>query len=96
MKIMFDQLLPLTIDNTYRGHKLALWLFGLLLIMKLAAADRQGRKTARVRRQPRGPRLDDRRSRALAVETNELTKPARSSVICDSRCRKVLDAPTSG
>ena len=31
---MFDQLFPQRIDNTYRGHKLALWLFGLLLLMK--------------------------------------------------------------
>ena len=35
---MFDQLLPQTIDNTYRGHRLALWLFGLLLFMKLAVS----------------------------------------------------------
>ena len=33
---MFDQVLPQRIDNTYRGHKLALWLFGLLLLMKIA------------------------------------------------------------
>jgi hypothetical protein len=33
---MFNQLLPRTIDNTYRGHKLALWLFGLLVFMKVA------------------------------------------------------------
>jgi len=33
---MFNQLLPRQIDNTYRGHKLALWLFGLLLAMKIA------------------------------------------------------------
>jgi len=33
---MFNQLLPQRIDNTYRGHKLALWLFGLLLLMKIA------------------------------------------------------------
>ena len=33
---MFSQLLPRTIDNTFRGHKLALWLFGLLLFMKFA------------------------------------------------------------
>jgi hypothetical protein len=33
---MFSQRLPRTIDNTYRGHKFALWLFGLLLGMKLA------------------------------------------------------------
>jgi hypothetical protein len=31
---MFDDLLPRTIDNTYRGHKLALWLFGALIFMK--------------------------------------------------------------
>jgi hypothetical protein len=33
---MFSQLLPRTIDNTYRGHKLALWLLGLLVFMKVA------------------------------------------------------------
>ena len=33
---MFNQLLPQRVDNTYRGHKLALWLFGLLLLMKIA------------------------------------------------------------
>ena len=33
---MFDQLLPRTIDNTYRGHRVALWLFGLLVFMKVA------------------------------------------------------------
>jgi hypothetical protein len=33
---MFNDLLPRSIDNTYRGHKLALWLFGLLVFMKAA------------------------------------------------------------
>lgn len=33
---MFSQLLPRTIGNTYRGHKVALWLVGLLVFMKLA------------------------------------------------------------
>ena|SRR5882724_4799519 len=28
---MFDKLLPQRIDNTYRGHKVALWLFGLVV-----------------------------------------------------------------
>src|SRR6185436_10725568 len=31
-----NQLLPRAIDNTYRGHKLALWLFVPLLLMKVA------------------------------------------------------------
>ena len=31
---MLDQLLPRKIDNTYRGHRLALWLFALLVVMK--------------------------------------------------------------
>ena len=31
-----SQLLPGRIDNTYRGHKLALWFFVLLLLMHLA------------------------------------------------------------
>lgn len=33
---MFRQLLPQRIDNSYRGHKLALWLFGLIVLMKTA------------------------------------------------------------
>jgi hypothetical protein len=28
---MFDKLLPGSIDNTYRGHKAALWLFGVVV-----------------------------------------------------------------
>jgi hypothetical protein len=32
---MFNQLLPERADNTYRGSKIALWLFGLLLLMKI-------------------------------------------------------------
>ena len=31
---MLDHLLPRTIDNDYRGQKAALWLLGLLLLMK--------------------------------------------------------------
>jgi hypothetical protein len=31
---MLDQLLPWRIDTTYRGHKLALWLFALLVLLK--------------------------------------------------------------
>ena len=33
---MFNQILPRQVDNTYRGYKLALWLFGLVLFMKIA------------------------------------------------------------
>ena len=33
---MLNRLLPQHIDNTYHGYKLALWLFGLLVFMKLA------------------------------------------------------------
>jgi hypothetical protein len=33
---VIDRLLPRRVDNTYRGHKIALWLFALLLFMKLA------------------------------------------------------------
>ena len=33
---MSNQLFPQQVDNTYRGYKLALWVFGLLLLMKLA------------------------------------------------------------
>lgn len=31
---MFDRLLPRHIDNTFRGHRLALWLFGAVVFMK--------------------------------------------------------------
>jgi hypothetical protein len=31
---MFDPLLPRQIDNTYRGHRLALWLFAALVLLK--------------------------------------------------------------
>ena len=31
---MVNDLLPRSADNAYRGHKLALWLFGLLILMK--------------------------------------------------------------
>ena len=32
---MLNQLLPLRVDNTYRGHKLALWLFASIVFMKV-------------------------------------------------------------
>ena len=32
---MVNQLLPQRIDNTYRGHKLALWLFALVVSVKI-------------------------------------------------------------
>jgi hypothetical protein len=32
---MFGQLLPQPIDNTYRGSKLALWLFGLVVSLRI-------------------------------------------------------------
>ncbi len=31
---MFNKLLPQRIDNTYRGHKLALWFFALVVLVK--------------------------------------------------------------
>jgi len=31
---MLNQLLPRHVDNTYHGHKLALWLFGTLVLMR--------------------------------------------------------------
>lgn len=31
---MLQRLLPQHIDNTFRGHRLALWLFGVLVLMK--------------------------------------------------------------
>lgn len=33
---MFNQLLPPRIDNTYRGHKVALWLFALVVAFRIA------------------------------------------------------------
>lgn len=33
---MFGRLLPQRIDNSYRGHRLALWLFGLVVSFKTA------------------------------------------------------------
>ena len=33
---MFDKLLPQRIDNTYRGYRVALWLFGLVVGMMTA------------------------------------------------------------
>ncbi|MEW6369045.1 MAG: hypothetical protein AB1714_30830 [Acidobacteriota bacterium] len=33
---MFNQLLPQHLDNTYRGYKIALWLFALMVLMKVA------------------------------------------------------------
>lgn len=35
---MFDRLLPVRIDNSYRGHKLALWLFALVVLVKTSIA----------------------------------------------------------
>jgi hypothetical protein len=32
---MLNRIFPQRFDNNYRGHQLALWLFGLLLLMKL-------------------------------------------------------------
>jgi hypothetical protein len=32
---MLDRLFPRQIDNVYRGHRLALWLLGLLLLLRL-------------------------------------------------------------
>jgi hypothetical protein len=33
---MFDKILPRQIDNAYRGHKAALWVFGVVVFMKTA------------------------------------------------------------
>ena len=33
---MLKRLLPERIDNAYHGYKVALWLFGLLVFMKMA------------------------------------------------------------
>jgi hypothetical protein len=32
---MLDALLPRAIDNTYRGHRVALWLFGLVVAVRM-------------------------------------------------------------
>ena len=32
---MFDKLIPQRIDNTYRGYKVALWLFGLIVGVRI-------------------------------------------------------------
>ena len=36
--MMLDRLLPPSVDNSYRGHKLALWLFALVVLAKLGIA----------------------------------------------------------
>jgi glucan phosphoethanolaminetransferase (alkaline phosphatase superfamily) len=33
---MFDRIVPRQIDNIYRGHRAGLWIFGLVLLMRLA------------------------------------------------------------
>jgi hypothetical protein len=33
---MIDLFLPPRVDNAYRGHRLALWLFGAVIVLKLA------------------------------------------------------------
>ena len=33
---MLEQLFPQRVDNSYRGYKLALWLFALVVLMKVA------------------------------------------------------------
>jgi len=35
---MLDSFLPARIDNSYRGHRFALWLFGAVVLVKLAIA----------------------------------------------------------
>ena len=35
---MIGRLLPRQIDNAYRGHRIALWLFGVVIVAKLAIA----------------------------------------------------------
>jgi len=35
---MLDSFLPARIDNSYRGHRIALWLFGAVVLVKLAIA----------------------------------------------------------
>src|SRR5262245_63488258 len=35
---MLDRIFPPQFDNAYRGHRLALWLFGLLVVVRLGIA----------------------------------------------------------
>ena len=35
---MLDRIFPAQFDNAYRGHRLALWLFGLLVVVRLGIA----------------------------------------------------------
>jgi len=35
MRALFKQLFPGTIDNNYRGRKIALWLFSVVLLLKI-------------------------------------------------------------
>lgn len=47
---MFDKLFPQRIDNTYQGHKAALWLFGFVVALKIiqsVAVISSGYSTAR-------------------------------------------------
>jgi hypothetical protein len=55
---MIDQLLPQPIDNTYRGHGLALWLFALLLFMRAAMSVNAMFNAARVASSADGIPLD--------------------------------------
>jgi len=48
---MFNRILPRQVDNTYRGYKVALWLFGLLVFMK-AGISLAASSTATLRRVP--------------------------------------------
>jgi hypothetical protein len=34
--VLTDRFLPQRVDNRYRGYKLALWLFALVVVMKVA------------------------------------------------------------
>jgi len=46
---MLERLLPRTADNTYRGYKIALWIYGVVVLWKMAIAAAtifNGRNTA--------------------------------------------------
>ena len=36
---IFNQLFPKSADNSYRGHKLVLWCFALVLLLNLGSLD---------------------------------------------------------
>lgn len=46
---MLDRILPRRIDNTYRGHPFAVWLFLPVVLFGRTAAERRASITTRIR-----------------------------------------------